>query len=159
MRKESHLLSATKIVPQLSPIWALSWLSDLALCLFFVDKCSRLLEVVLGRFEHRTFGFIWSDLFLFPPTQTIIRTQEDFLSTLSHLCRLSLPFFKISVGFNFCTNYLALVESRMWLSRIGAHAVFVAAWTVDWPSVKAALRCVLAWPFWVRLQADQLRLA
>lgn len=46
---------------------------------FFVPKWSRLLEVILGRFEHRTFGFIWSDLFPFLPTQTIIETQEDFI--------------------------------------------------------------------------------
>lgn len=50
----------------------------------FVPKWSRLLEVILGRFEHSTFGFIWTDLFPFLPTQTIIGTQEDFIH-FSHL--------------------------------------------------------------------------
>lgn len=51
----------------------------------FVLKWSRLLEVILGRFEHGTFGFIQPDLFQFLPTQTIIGTQADFIHLIAHL--------------------------------------------------------------------------
>lgn len=51
----------------------------------FVPKWSRLLEVILGRFEHGTFGFIQPDLFQFLPTQTIIGTQADFIHLIAPL--------------------------------------------------------------------------
>lgn len=189
---------------------------------------SRLLEVILGRSEHRTFGFIWSDLvrsvLISPHTDHNWDTGRFYLPCTFPTFHLLFFFFLISVGFNFCTNYLAFGESLTWLwaglaspatphsvqlgllydlwrgmryfsgqtqrgsfqsrvhwtkgdvksgqddcdqgyvklwseiSTLVHNAVSVVAWNDDHWWVMAALQCVLAWRFWVRLQANQPRL-